>query len=224
MDACRERLAAHGADHVEAIALTPDAASWCVVARGFFGPATAFADAWSTRPADAPTISMFGREHAVPRRVARYGAAYACAGAPTTTRSLSDLPAPAAEALRRVRSAVDSGLNGALLNFYDASAGDYIAKHRDDEPGLDASRPIASLSWCDPPTHARRFRLAPHPKDAPAGAASTTLVVNHGDLVVMGGACQRTHTHQVLKPRRSVAWEGAGARVNATFRVLREGP
>ena len=55
---------------------------------------------------------------------------------------------------------------------------------------------------------ARPFRLRPT-----GGGASVAFEPGHGDLLVMGGTCQRTWQHAVPKVRRPV-----GPRVSVTFR------
>ncbi len=55
---------------------------------------------------------------------------------------------------------------------------------------------------------ARRLSLRPR-----AGGASIAFPVGHGDLLVMGGSCQRTWEHAVLKTARPV-----GPRISIQFR------
>ena len=55
---------------------------------------------------------------------------------------------------------------------------------------------------------ARRLSLRPR-----TGGSSTSFPVGHGDLLVMGGSCQRTWEHAVLKTARPV-----GPRISVQFR------
>jgi alkylated DNA repair dioxygenase AlkB len=55
---------------------------------------------------------------------------------------------------------------------------------------------------------ARRLSLRPR-----TGGASLSFPLGHGDLLVMGGSCQRTWEHAVLKTARPV-----GPRVSVQFR------
>jgi alkylated DNA repair dioxygenase AlkB len=59
----------------------------------------------------------------------------------------------------------------------------------------------------------RSFRLRP----IAAGPAPVTLTAGHGDLLVMGGACQHRWQHCVPKTRRPV-----GPRVSLTFRHVHD--
>ncbi len=58
---------------------------------------------------------------------------------------------------------------------------------------------------------ARRLSLRPRPGYATGSAVS--FLVGHGDLLVMGGSCQRTWEHAILKSSRPV-----GPRVSIQFR------
>lgn len=62
---------------------------------------------------------------------------------------------------------------------------------------------VAIVSVGDP----RRLLLRPR-----GGGASTSVAMGHGDLVVMGGACQRTWEHAVPKQTH------AGPRISVQFR------
>jgi alkylated DNA repair dioxygenase AlkB len=55
---------------------------------------------------------------------------------------------------------------------------------------------------------ARRLALRPR-----GGGASTGFALGHGDLIVMGGSCQRTWEHAILKTARPV-----GPRISVQFR------
>jgi alkylated DNA repair dioxygenase AlkB len=56
---------------------------------------------------------------------------------------------------------------------------------------------------------ARRLSLRP----CGGGGATLSLALGHGDLIVMGGSCQRTWEHAVLKTARAV-----GPRISVQFR------
>lgn len=64
---------------------------------------------------------------------------------------------------------------------------------------------VAIVSFGDP----RRLLVRPE-----AGGASLAFILGHGDLLVMGGSCQRTHQHAVPKTRH------AGPRISVQFRPL----
>ena len=138
----------------------------------------------------------------VPRLLCHYGAG-------------KELPDPA---LERARSALSEHYGEVLgepfvtagLCYYrdgrDSVAwhGDRIGRGRSDDTM------VAILSLGAP----RRLSLRPRPggpADVP-GERSIGFVLGHGDLVVMGGSCQRTWDHAVLKTARPV-----GPRISVQF-------
>ncbi|HEU4810839.1 MAG TPA: alpha-ketoglutarate-dependent dioxygenase AlkB [Nocardioides sp.] len=68
---------------------------------------------------------------------------------------------------------------------------------------------VAILSFGDP----RRLVLRPR-REAGAGGETIAIEMAHGDLVVMGGSCQRTWEHAVPKVAH------AGPRISVQFRPL----
>ena len=82
---------------------------------------------------------------------------------------------------------------------------DSVAWHGDTiGRGRTADTMVAIVSVGDP----RRLLLRPR-----GGGASIALTMGHGDLVVMGGSCQRTWEHAILKTARPV-----GPRISVQFR------
>jgi alkylated DNA repair dioxygenase AlkB len=83
---------------------------------------------------------------------------------------------------------------------------DSVAWHGDTiGRGRTADTMVAIVSVGDP----RRLLLRPR-----GGGASIALTMGHGDLVVMGGSCQRTWEHSVPKAAH------AGPRISVQFRPL----
>lgn len=80
---------------------------------------------------------------------------------------------------------------------------DSVAWHGDTAGRQVTTTVVAIVSLGSP----RRFLLRPK-----GGATSMRLFPAHGDLVVLGGTCQRTHDHAVPKMAR------AGPRVSLMFR------
>ena len=80
-----------------------------------------------------------------------------------------------------------------------------------DSTGFHADRPANKLEQATIPVlslgETRRFQLRPT-----SGGSSTTLVVAGGDLIVMGGRCQRDWVHAVPKETRR-----AGVRISVNF-------
>ncbi len=86
-------------------------------------------------------------------------------------------------------SAESKPYNGCLQNWYLPE--DTIGLHADDERDLQAQYPIVSLTW-----GTRRFILKPRDKSL----EKVEVYLEDGDLLLMGGRCQKTHRHEVPKP------------------------
>lgn len=145
------------------------------------------------------------RGHAVPREEVWIGPyAYRFSG-----RTLE--PAgwtPAVEAIRdRIRAQYGGDYNSVLLNRY-ADAQDSVAWHSDDEPEMDASHPIASLSL----GASREFLVRP----ITGKKSLQTYVLTSGSLLLMPPGFQQRYEHCVPKSK-----EPCGCRVNLTFRRMK---
>ena len=101
--------------------------------------------------------------------------------------------------------------NGCLQNWYHPE--DTIGIHADDERDLQAQYPIFSLTWGG----TRRFVLKPRDKSL----QKVELFLEDGDLLLMGGHCQRTHRHEVPK-RRTTKDPPTSDRINWTIRAFRD--
>ena len=172
--------------------------AWVDVARTWLPEAD---DAFATLVTDVPWRAerrqMWDREVDVPRLLHTYGA-----GEP--------LPHPA---LARARGALSAHYRPELREPF-VTAGccfyrdgrDSVAWHGDTiGRGKHTDTMVAIVSFGDP----RRLALRPR-----GGGDSISVEMGHGDLVVMGGSCQRTWEHSVPK----VA--GAGPRMSIQFRPL----
>jgi alkylated DNA repair dioxygenase AlkB len=148
-------------------------------------------------PWRAERRQMYDREVAVPRLLHMYGA-----GDP--------LPHPA---LARARGALSAHYRPELREpfvtagcCYYRDGRDSVAWHGDTiGRGKTQDTMVAIVSLGDP----RRLMLRPR-----AGGASISVEMGHGDLLVMGGSCQRTWEHAVPKVAH------AGPRVSVQFRPL----
>uniref|UniRef100_A0A6U2FD33 Fe2OG dioxygenase domain-containing protein n=1 Tax=Hemiselmis andersenii TaxID=464988 RepID=A0A6U2FD33_HEMAN len=120
---------------------------------------------------------------------------------------------------RANRALYTDAFNDAHLNWYDGAQGHHIEPHQDAWPDQVPGAPIISVSW----GQTRNFRLTLDRKSKCVGPVKElTLALQHGDLLVMGGACQKTHKHEVLKLKKSEVLEEvkANRRVNMTLWVF----
>lgn len=157
-------------------------------------------------PWERHRIRLFGREVDAPRLSCWIGdpdAAY------TYSRTRFE-PKPWPDALRAIRARLRAELgvdfNGVLANRY-ADGRDAMGWHADDEPEIDPSSPIASLSL----GATRRFVLRRR------GDASQrhAIELGHGSLLAMGAGMQQRWQHALPKTARVV-----GERINLTFRRI----
>ena len=108
---------------------------------------------WALAPPQKPTSIVCG--HYFPRYTAAYGNDYTFSG---QTAIAQDAPsAPGYE--HYTHWMMNAGLNGILVNWYNAAQRDYIGPHSDDEINLCENTPIVSITFCSNDTHYRRFRL-----------------------------------------------------------------
>ena len=149
-------------------------------------------------------IVLFGQQRRVPRLVAWYGdpgARYAYSG--VDHEPLPWIP-PLTELKQRVETLAGHAFNSVLLNLY-RDGRDGMGWHADDEPELGRDPVIASLSL----GATRRFRL----RHRRRRQDTVALDLEHGSLLMMGGATQHHWVHAVPKTARPV-----GERINLTFR------
>lgn len=143
-------------------------------------------------PWQAQEREMYESTVAVPRLLCHYGAR-------------DTWPDPVLDRAREALSAhyaaeLEEGFSTAGLCLYrdgrDSVAwhGDRIGRGRTQ----DTMVAIVSLGA------SRRLSLRPAPGGPAAGEPGFALPVGHGDLLVMGGSCQRTWEHAVLKTARAV--------------------
>ena len=176
-----------------------------------------------TLPWQQPLVTVYGRQHPTPRLVcwvADPGCTYRYSG-------LEQAITPWTPELSQLRELLELELgvrfNSLLLNRYRDGA-DRMGWHADDEPELDPTAPIASLSLgaC----RSLRFRPKPPGRSRPgsvagpsgSGSAQAPFAVElaDGDLLVMDPPTQR-HWQHALPVRARVSSE----RINLTFRLLR---
>ena len=173
--------------------------AWVDVCRGWLPEADdVFAAMVRDVPWRAERRQMFDREVDVPRLLHTYGA-----GEP--------LPHPA---LARARGALSAHYRPELREpfvtagcCYYRDGRDSVAWHGDTiGRGRLEDTMVAIVSLGDPRRLALRPRLG--------GASSVSIEMGHGDLLVMGGSCQRTWEHAVPKVAH------AGPRISVQYRPL----
>jgi alkylated DNA repair dioxygenase AlkB len=107
----------------------------------------------------------------------------------------------------RIRAQYGGAYNSVLLNRY-LNEDDSVSWHSDDEPEMDPTHPIASLSLGA--SRAFRVRLSGTKGDA------QTYLLTSGSLLLMPAGFQRVYQHCVPKSKTP-----CGERINLTFRRMK---
>lgn len=152
------------------------------------------------------TVVLFGQAHTTRRLSTAWGepgTRYRYSGLERAARPWHPRLVPL---VARLRASLGARFDFALCNLYpDGRAG--LGWHADDERGLAAGAPIASVSLGATRDFALRLRSG--------GAAVATVPLGHGDLLVMEGDTQRHYHHRVPERARITT-----PRINLTFRVM----
>jgi alkylated DNA repair dioxygenase AlkB len=150
-------------------------------------------------------IFIFGKWVKVPRLMCWYGdsdAYYEYSG-------VSHKPIPWLPQLQAIRDKVEQqskcAFNSVLANLY-RDGRDSMGCHADDEKELGMNPVIASLSLGEE----RLFKM--HHKKT---KQTVDINLQHGDLLVMGGTCQRFWMHSIPKTKAHKT-----PRINLTFRKI----
>ena len=155
---------------------------------------------------DQPEVHVYGRWHRVPRLTAFMAdrqVSYRYSGAVHQGEGWPDWFLPL---LKLVSSQSAAPFNGCLFNLY-RDGQDRMGWHADDEPEIDASFPIASLSLGSSRDLQFRHRFSNSRCD---------VTLADGDLLLMDPDCQKLWMHG-LPVRKRVKQP----RLNLTFRVFR---
>lgn len=154
-------------------------------------------------------IVIYGRRVLQPRLVAWAGALpYRYSGQTLPPRPFTPL---VAALVRRVSDAAGEEFNHVLANRY-RDGHDSMGLHADAEPELGPDPVVATLSL----GATRRFQVVPRKKGS---GERRTLALAAGDLLVMGGTCQRHFHHGIPRVSGTV-----GERISLTFRRVLRAP
>lgn len=153
-----------------------------------------------------PRLTLYGREHAVPRLTCWLGDAgvrYRYSG---IDQQASGWPAPLTPLIAALHARTGRRPNGALANLYRDGA-DAMGWHRDNEPELGARPWILSYSLGASRDFVFRRRGE--------SRQSHRLSLEHDSLLVMSPAVQHDFEHALPRRRRVTT-----ARLNLTFRDI----
>ena len=151
-------------------------------------------------------ITLFGKTHPQPRLTSLHAHtldSYSYSG-------IVMRPQPMTETLQQIENKIyelcDASFTTVLLNMY-RNGKDSNGWHADNEPELGKNPVIASVSLGAPRFFHLRHNLDPKQR--------YKIILEHGSLLLMGGATQHFWKHQVAKTSKKV-----GPRINLTFRKV----
>jgi len=150
-------------------------------------------------------ISLYGREHDIPRLTAWYGNSektYTYSGITVTSLAWIDR---LLEIKRRIEGVSSFSFNSVLLNRY-RTGSDSVSWHADDEPELGQNPVIGSVSFGE----ARNFQMKHRLLDE-----RRNIKLENGSYLLMKGRTQHHWLHQIPKSKRIL-----GERINLTFRYI----
>ncbi len=154
-------------------------------------------------------IKLFGKVYKQPRLTALYGDS----NKPYRYSNIQMSPNQWSPTLLKIKEDIESISNqkftSVLLNLY-RDGSDSNGWHSDDEKELGKHPYIASLSF-----GAKRIFHFKHKKDP---SLKFKIALEHGSLLLMGGATQEDWKHQIPKSKKMLS-----PRINLTFRDIKEG-
>mmetsp|Transcript_58713 Transcript_58713/g.70037 ORF Transcript_58713/g.70037 Transcript_58713/m.70037 type:complete len:286 (+) Transcript_58713:89-946(+) len=202
--------------------LTADGRSWYLHVKSWHPSPdeNAFDAEWNLHPDDFREITVHGRKVHECRYSQMWGVNYPYSGAVAAARDY--LQDDEGATVRWLVDAINDlyprregdrpYYNGCLQNWYEVEH--RIGLHADDERSLrDDGLPIFSVSWGGE----RRFLFRAKQNRGEVHE----LFLKDGDLLVMGGTCQRTHKHEVPKWRITKD-PPTSRRINWTIRAFKE--
>ena len=152
-------------------------------------------------------IRVYGKIYPQPRLTALFGNE----GKPYCYSNIKMQPHPWTLLLQKIKSrsesVSDTTFSTVLLNYY-RDGKDSNGWHADNEQELGTNPVIASLSF----GAERVFQL----KHNSEKDQKTSIVLEHGSLLVMKGTTQHFWKHQIPKTSKPI-----GSRINLTFRVIK---
>ena len=158
---------------------------------------------WALHPTDYHTIKMHGRDVKTPRWQQAYGNDYAYTGRVNHALPMPPSLQPHVTWCRRFHP----GLNGLLINWYDAAHKHYIGRHRDSIKRMVKDSPIVTMSF----GATRIFRLRPW-RDK---NGKRDFEAQDGTVFLMPFATNRAWTHEVPHHERL-----GGRRISVTLRAF----
>ena len=161
---------------------------------------------YASTPWQADKITVFGKTYDQPRLTALYGVDLSPYSYSNITMQPHPMTNPLLDLIEKIKSFDENEFNAVLLNLY-RNGKDSNGWHADNETALGQNPIIASISLGEE----RYFHL----KHRTRKEQRLKIKLQHGSLLLMGGAMQHHWLHQIPKTARPVS-----PRINLTFRKL----
>ena len=151
-----------------------------------------FEKLWNLHPKEKGIVKIMGKEIETPRWQQAYGQSYAFSG--TVNKALPFHPI----ILKYVNWANEQTknekgeFNMALLNWYE-NGDHYIGHHSDDEKQLIRKSSIYCFSFGASRDFVLKNKITKE---------NTKVELHNNSLIIMGGKCQKTHTHTLPKRKK----------------------
>ncbi len=155
---------------------------------------------------EQPLVKVYGKQYLVPRKtsfLSESNIKYTYSG---LTHIGNGWPEWFLPLLKQVSIESDAKFNGCLINLY-RDGKDRMGWHSDDEPEIDASKPITSLSFGTQRDFCLKHRFENFRESLPLA---------NGDLLIMHPNCQKHWLHSI--PIRKKVNQ---PRINITFRCYK---
>ena len=183
--------------------------------------ARAFDALWALHPVERGEVMMYGKPIKTPRWHQTYGEkGYRFSG---KEHDAVPLPVELEKFMVHANTVCAPYMpegrqfNMMLMNWYQDGA-HYIGYHSDDEKQLFHDAQGGTLVYSLTFGATRDFLLKP--TEEKRAKQIERVALRHGDGLLMGGLCQRTHKHSVPKLTGKNA-TAVGRRINMTFRVFK---
>ena len=146
-----------------------------------------FSDLWKEKPLEKEKIKMFGKTINAPRYSKAYLTDYEFSG--LNHSASKELPIGVDEIFEFCKNNISDKFNGVLINWYEPDS--YIGFHSDDEKRLIPGIPIITITLLENEREPRKFLIKS------STDVTSQFFLKHGDILVMGGNCQKTYKHAV---------------------------
>ncbi|VVU94347.1 2OG-Fe(II) oxygenase superfamily [seawater metagenome] len=152
---------------------------------------TDFEILWNLHPEEKGKVKIMGKQLETPRWQQAYGISYSFSG---TVNNALPIPPMIQKFIdwANLKEDSDDIFNMALVNWY-LNGDHYIGHHSDDERQLIKESSIYCFSFGAD----RDFILKNK-----TTKENTKICLNDNSLIIMGGKCQKTHTHSIPKRKK----------------------